>query len=149
MTGEANAPTVIEVPGMDQTKETFPRPTRNPFVQRGMNVLAMDGPGQGTSNMRKIRVTDDNYERAGSAVIDWLVEQPEVDAGRIGISGISMGSFWGMRIAAHDGRVAAVATASACFSAKRAIFEEDSPRSSRCSCTWPAPTTRTVSTTWP
>ena len=39
-----------------------------------------------------------------------------------------MGSFWGMRIAAHDSRVAALATASACFTAKRAIFEEDSPR---------------------
>lgn len=128
MTGEPNAPTVIEVPGMDQTKENYPRPTRNPFVQRGMNVLSMDGPGQGTSNMRKIRVTDDNYQRAGAAVIDWLVEQPEVDASRIGVSGISMGSYWGMRIAAYDERVAALATASACFSAKRAIFEEDSPR---------------------
>ena len=103
---------------MDQTKENYPRPTRNPFVQRGMNVISMDGPGQGTSNMRKIRVTDDNYQRAGAAVIDWLVEQPEVDASRIGVSGISMGSYWGMRIAAYDERVAALATASACFSAQ-------------------------------
>ena len=57
---------------------------------------------------------------AGAAVIDWLVEQPEVDASRIGVSGISMGSYWGMRIAAYDERVAALATASACAVAARA-----------------------------
>jgi len=57
-----------------------------------------------------------------------LSAQEEVDATKIGISGISMGSFWGMRIAAHDSRIAAIATASACFTAKTAIFEESSPR---------------------
>ena len=29
MTGKKNSPTVIEVPGMDQTKETFPKETNN------------------------------------------------------------------------------------------------------------------------
>ncbi|PZC40294.1 MAG: Dipeptidyl aminopeptidase/acylaminoacyl peptidase [Chloroflexi bacterium] len=128
MTGKKNSPTVIEVPGMDQTKETFPNPTHNAFIARGMNCLVIDGPGQGTSNIRKIRPTDNNYEQVGSAVIDWLVQQDEVDSDKIAISGISMGSFWGMRIASHDSRIAAIATASACFTAKTAIFEESSPR---------------------
>ncbi len=122
------APAVLFCPGMDMTKEAFPDPANNPFLARGMHLLTIDGPGQGISNLRKIRVTADNYERAGSACIDWLARRAEVDPDRIAVSGFSMGSFWGMRLAAHDERVKAVATAAACYGSKRAIFEEASPR---------------------
>ena len=60
-----------------------------------MNLMVMDGPGQGISNLRKIRVTPDNYERAGSAVIDYLLTRPEVDPERFAIAGVSMGSSGG------------------------------------------------------
>jgi dienelactone hydrolase len=128
MTGKPNSPTIIYVPGMDQTKETFPDPVDNAFIRRGMNVLCLDGPGQGTSNIRKIRNTDNNYERVITAAVDWLSGRPEVDKVKIGICGISFGSFWGMRGAAYDHRIGAVATASACFTTKRSIFSEASPR---------------------
>ena len=59
------APVVIYVPGMDQTKEVFPKARHNIALSRGFHVLAMDGPGQGNSNMQKIRAVGDNYERAG------------------------------------------------------------------------------------
>ena len=39
-----------------------------------------------------------------------------------------MGSYWGMRLAAIDKRVKAVATAAACYGPKDAIFEQASPR---------------------
>jgi len=123
---EGPTPTVLFVPGMDATKET--NPLGNPFTRRGMHALHLDGPGQGTSNIRKIRITVDNYERAGRAAIDYLTSRPEVDAERIGIGGSSMGSYWGMRIAANDERVKAIATSAACYSGKTAIFEEASPR---------------------
>ena len=119
------APCVVYVPGMDQTKEVVPAGV---FVQRGMHVIVMDGPGQGTSNIRKIRVTDDNYERAGAAVVDYLITLPEVDPQRIAVFGLSMGSFWGTRIAAHDQRVRAAAVRSVCVGDKTAIFEQSSPR---------------------
>jgi pimeloyl-ACP methyl ester carboxylesterase len=122
------APAVVFCPGMDMTKETYLDPLQHPFVVRGLNCLHIDGPGQGMSNIRKIRVDVDNYERAGSAAIDYLGERPEVDPDRIGVSGFSMGSYWGMRLAATDSRVKAVATAAACYGPKRAIFEESSPR---------------------
>jgi dipeptidyl aminopeptidase/acylaminoacyl peptidase len=126
--GLDKAPTVIFLPGMDMTKEAFPDPENNPFLKRGMHVLSFDGPGQGISNLRKIRVTDDNYERAASAALDYLANRPEVDAERLAVSGFSMGSYWGMRLAAIDPRVKAVATAAACYGSKQAIFEEASPR---------------------
>lgn len=126
--GDTPRPTILYVPGMDQVKETHPDPTNNLFLKRGMNVLCIDGPGQGSSNMRKIRVTADNYERAGSAAIDFLVSRKEVDAERIGVMGCSMGSYWSMRLAGLDKRVKAVASAAANYAGKRHIFERSSPR---------------------
>lgn len=126
--GRPRAPTVLFIPGMDMTKEAIIDPIHHPFVERGLNCLHIDGPGQGTSNLRKIRVSAENYKLAGKAAIDFLVQRPEVDAGRIGVSGFSFGSYWGMEIAATDRRVKAVATAAACYGPKRAIFEQASPR---------------------
>ena len=122
------APTVLFIPGMDMTKEVFPNPIANPFIRRNMNVLSIDGPGQGISNIRKIRVTDDNYERAASAAINYLISRPEVDTDRIVIAGSSFGSHWGARTAAIDSRVKALATNHATVGPKQAIFEEASPR---------------------
>jgi pimeloyl-ACP methyl ester carboxylesterase len=126
--GAGKAPTVLFCPGMDMTKESWLAPFAHPFVARGFNCLQMDGPGQGVSNIRKIRVTVDNYERAGTAAIDYLRGRSEIDPERIVVSGFSMGSYWGMRIAATDHRVKAVATAAACYGPKQAIFNEASPR---------------------
>ena len=53
------APCVIYVPGMDQTKEYFPRVMNSLGVSRGMHVISMDGPGQGNSNIQKIRAVAD------------------------------------------------------------------------------------------
>jgi pimeloyl-ACP methyl ester carboxylesterase len=129
--GRPKAPTVLYCPGMDQTKEGYPNPAHNHFMKRGMHVLSIDGPGQGMSNIRKIRVTLDNYERAGKTAIDWLCSRPEVDAERIGVFGCSMGSHWGTQVAAYDPRVKAVATAYACYTSKRLLFDVDSPRFKR------------------
>lgn len=126
--GGRNLPTILSIPGMDQTKEAVPDPSNNLFIKRGMNVLCVDGPGQGMSNLRKIRVTADNHERAASACVDWLTRQPEVDPSRIGVMGISMGSYWSNRLAAHDPRVKAIASSAANYGTKKAIFEEASPR---------------------
>ena len=76
--GRRKAPAVLFCPGMDMTKEGgFLEPLHHPFVERGLNCLHIDGPGQGTSNLRKIRVTAENYKLAGKAAIDWLVQRPK------------------------------------------------------------------------
>jgi len=129
--GQSRAPAILYCPGMDQTKEGYPNPAHNHFAKRGMHVLSIDGPGQGMSNIRKLRVTLDNYERAGQAAISWLCSRPEVDAERIGLFGCSMGSHWGTQVAAFDPRVKAAATAYACYTSKRLLFDVDSPRFKR------------------
>jgi alpha-beta hydrolase superfamily lysophospholipase len=122
------APTVLVLPGMDMTKEAAPNPLDNVFAARGMHALVIDGPGQGVSNLRRIWVTDDNYERAANAAVDYLVGRPEVDAARIAVCGVSFGSHWGPRLAAIDTRVRALATTHAVYGPKISIFEEASPR---------------------
>jgi dipeptidyl aminopeptidase/acylaminoacyl peptidase len=123
------APCVLYVPGMDQTKEVFPlRAHSNNAMARGFHVLAMDGPGQGNSNIQKIRAVKDNYERAGAAALDYLMTRPEVDSQKIAAFGISMGSYWSLRLASYDHRLAAIASAVACFNPNNTIFTQSSPR---------------------
>jgi pimeloyl-ACP methyl ester carboxylesterase len=122
------APIALYIPGMDGTKENALNPLKNLFLEHGFHVLALDGPGQGSSNLRKIRVTADNYERAGIAALDYIATRPELEGDRIALVGSSMGTHWGSRISALDGRVKACATARACYGPKTHIFNQASPR---------------------
>jgi len=121
------APTILLVPGMDLHKENMMNHLNNPYVLRGMNTLAIDGPGQGESLVRKIWVDAENYGRAGKAAIDYLVQRPEVAGDKIGLHGVSMGTYWGPLIALHDPRVKALSTHASCQYNKDHIFNETSP----------------------
>jgi dipeptidyl aminopeptidase/acylaminoacyl peptidase len=76
--------------------------------------------------MRKIWVDEENYARAGKAAIDYLVRRPEVDPEKIGLHGLSMGTYWGPLIAMHDPRVKALGTQASCQYNKDHIFNETS-----------------------
>ena len=125
--GVPNAPCVIIVPGMDTIKEFLPNPYHNHFRRRGLATLSIDGPGQGESNTRETWVTLDNFERAGAAAIDYLESRPEVDAGKVGLYGWSMGSYWGPRVAAHDARLKACVGAMGVYLQKDSIFKGGKP----------------------
>ncbi len=127
--GRPKAPVCLIIPGIDMVKENAFDPESCPFLDRGMHVLVIDGPGQGVSVMRKIWVTDNNYERAASACVTWLTKQPEVEADKIAAFGIGTGTFWGMRLLALDDRLAAGAEAAACYAGVRYMTEMASPRS--------------------
>lgn len=127
--GRPKAPTVIFVPGCDMTKEMYPDPLVVQAHQRGMHMIVMDGPGQGTSNLRGITLTHDNYERALLGVVDYLQTRDEVDAEAITVYAISMGSFWGLQVAATgDPRIKAVAGPWASYIDKYYILDTFSPR---------------------
>lgn len=126
--GAGRKPLVFYVPGCDQTKEAWPHPYYNQALIRGMHAFSFDGPGQGESNLRGIRLTADNYEEAASAAIDYLSGRPEVDPQKLGVYALSFGSFWGMRIAAKERRLAAVAAPWASFVDKYYLMTEESPR---------------------
>jgi pimeloyl-ACP methyl ester carboxylesterase len=120
-------PLVLLLPGMDMFKEDWTKGGRDVYLSRGIATLAVDGPGQGETRAKGLPVTIDNYERAMSALIDHMVAKPEIDAGRIGLYGLSMGSYWGLRTAASDSRLKVAATAMGCYGEMEIIFERAQP----------------------
>ncbi|MFJ4984422.1 alpha/beta hydrolase [Streptomyces sp. NPDC088732] len=121
------APTVILGPGMDMIKEDYIYAAERYYTSRGVVALSIEGPGQGESRAGGLAVDLTNYERAIGRYIDYLAELPEVDARRIGMFGISMSGYWGMRAAATDSRLAAVATFEAVSGDFETIFERAQP----------------------
>lgn len=111
---KTKSPGIVLGPGMDMFKEDWYRAIERYFLPRGFVALAIDGPGQGETLALGCKVTVDNYERAGKAFIDYLSNRPEVDPNRIVWFGVSMGSYWGARVAAYDHRLKACATAMGC-----------------------------------
>jgi dipeptidyl aminopeptidase/acylaminoacyl peptidase len=126
--GDEPRPLVFFVPGCDMTKEQYPHPMMNHALQRGLHLFSFDGPGQGEANIRGLHLAADNYERAVSAAIDELVARPEIDGGRVVLYGISYGSHWAIRIAAHESRIVATAAPWSSFCELYHLFDEESPR---------------------
>lgn len=109
--GAAGAvPCVVFLGGMDNFKEMLVTSPSDKFLERGIAVLAFDGPGQNEARIsRKILVTEDNFVAAGASAMDFLLARRDIDSQRIGIAGISMGSFWLTQIVASDHRYRAAA----------------------------------------
>jgi len=120
-------PCVLYIPGMDGVKEDNPM-QGDPFLERGIAVLSIDGPGQGESRARGVKCTASNYEDAGKAACDHLVKRPEIDANRLAIMGSSMGSYWGPRVAAAEPRFKACGVSGVCVEpGQYSIFNTASP----------------------
>ena len=127
--GRPKAPVVIFIPGCDMTKEVYPDPQLNHALNRGVHLLAIDGPGQGTSNLRGTKLTSDNYHRAVLAIAEWLSKRDEVDADKIGVFSQSMGSHWGIEVACTaDPLIKAVVGNWASYIDKYYILDTFSPR---------------------
>lgn len=124
------SPCVLLIPGMDMFKEEWHQTAQKWLVTAGMAVLALDGPGQGETRLNGLAVTETNFEAAASRVIDHLVADPRIDAERIGVMGISMGSYFASRIAATDSRIRAAATSLSCYALDNmmTIFNYSQPK---------------------
>jgi fermentation-respiration switch protein FrsA (DUF1100 family) len=122
-------PCVINIGGMDGCKENVVSMYGDPWLERGIAVLAMDGPGQGVCPSRGVFVTADNHGPAAVATLDWLEKHGAIDAGRIALRATSFGTNFSIHAAAALGnRVTGLAQAFAlhepgCFS----IFNAASP----------------------
>jgi 2,6-dihydroxypseudooxynicotine hydrolase len=88
-------------PGLDSTKEEL-HAYEEPFLARGIATLAIDGPGQGEAEY-DIPICGD-YERAASAVMDWIETRADLDAKRAAIWGVSLGGYYAPRAAAFEKR---------------------------------------------
>jgi 2,6-dihydroxypseudooxynicotine hydrolase len=97
-------PILIMAPGLDSTKEEL-HAYEEPFLARGIAILAIDGPGQGEAEY-EIPICGD-YERAAHAVCDWIEKRPDLDAAKIGMWGVSLGGYYAPRATAYERRIRA------------------------------------------
>jgi dienelactone hydrolase len=97
-------PVILMIPGLDSTKEEL-RSTEELFLERGVATFSVDGPGQGEAEY-DLAIRGD-WEVPGAAIIDRLAAESGLDAGRIGVWGVSLGGYYSPRVASGDDRVKA------------------------------------------
>ena len=75
----ARTPCVVFFDGLDVTKEIQYVAGVPDLIKRGISVLVMDGPGTGEAIRFRGLVLRHDYEKAGSACIDFLERRADVD----------------------------------------------------------------------
>ena len=103
--GVGQPPLVLMVPGLDSVKEEL-FAMENDFLKRGMATLSVDGPGQG-ENERRFPIRPD-WSGVVAAILDGLTGRADLDPGRVGLMGISMGGIYGPFAAAKEKRLRAL-----------------------------------------
>ncbi len=115
---------VVIISGLESTKEEH-RTMEDGLLRRGLATFSFDGPGQGETWFQGGLIVD--FERATSAVIDYLEKLSEIDAGRIGVFGPSMGGYLAPRSAAFDDRIKACSFAGGMYDRSRVLNRLDDP----------------------
>ena len=105
--GAGPNPAVVFCNGLDSCKEMlwlggFPEA----LSKRGVSCLCVDQPGTGEALRLQDLPATHASERWASPWVDWLQEQPDVAADRIGMTGISLGGHFAPRAVAFEPRFA-------------------------------------------
>jgi dipeptidyl aminopeptidase/acylaminoacyl peptidase len=114
--GEGRAPCVIFLSGADALPEQNFFRGAQWLTSRGLSCFVFNGPGQGGSIRLLNLPTLVEYERPVAAAIDYLAARQDVDPERIGLLGVSMAGYYGMRAAAFEPRLRAVVAWGAMYS---------------------------------
>lgn len=101
-------PTVVYTNGYDSTAEESWFAIAAAALERGYNVLAYDGPGQGAVIREHGLVFRPDWEAVLTPVLDYCEGRAEIDSHAIALFGYSMGSYLVARAAAFDHRPAAL-----------------------------------------
>lgn len=101
-------PTVIAPAGYDSTAEAGYSFTAVDALRRGLNCLVFEGPGQGGVLYEQQLFFRPDFEAVLTPVVDWLIAQPGVDAGRLVLFGRSFAGYLAPRGATAEHRISAL-----------------------------------------
>ncbi|MDM0078752.1 prolyl oligopeptidase family serine peptidase [Variovorax sp. J2P1-59] len=105
--GNACAPMLVQVNGLDSTKEMKYRIGLPRWLaQRGVSSLVVDQPGSGEALRLHGMTARYDSEHWASRIVDWLETRDDVDAQRIGLEGVSLGGYYCPRAVAFEPRFA-------------------------------------------
>jgi dienelactone hydrolase len=101
------APIVVVMNGLDSTKEMLQKSVMGSmFARRGVSALFVDQPGTGEALRLLGLPAVHNSEVWASPIVDWLQQQGDVAAARIGALGVSLGGYYCPRAVAFEPRFA-------------------------------------------
>ena len=126
--GKGPHPVVVYCNGLDSCKELLYW-SRLPeaLARRGIATLCVDQPGSGEALRLQDLPVDPHSENWAAKAVDWLEARPEVDPGRIGMTGISLGGHFAPRAVAYEPRFAS----GACWGANHNWLEVQHKRMKR------------------
>ena len=105
--GDGPKPCVVYCNGLDSCKELlFWSGLPEALARRGISCLSVDQPGSGEALRLQGLPVDPHSESWASKAVDWLEQRAEVDANRIGMTGISLGGHFAPRAVAYEPRFA-------------------------------------------
>jgi dipeptidyl aminopeptidase/acylaminoacyl peptidase len=100
---------------MDGFKERFVHLHGDRWLERGIAVLLLEGPGQFEAAALGIHFSVEAWQQTGTAVMDWVETRSEIDAARVGWVGSSFGTFFSTIAAAYEPRIKACAIHGTCL----------------------------------
>jgi pimeloyl-ACP methyl ester carboxylesterase len=100
-------PTMLYHGGYDSTLEEDYLALAAGALRRGYNVIAFDGPGQGSNVRDQGLHFRPDWEAVVTPAVDFALKVPEVDARRLVLIGTSLGGYLAARAAAFEHRIAA------------------------------------------
>ncbi|KAK2599131.1 hypothetical protein QQS21_005392 [Conoideocrella luteorostrata] len=120
-------PTVIMCNGYDGSQEEMYHLVGQSVLQRGMNVISFEGPGQPTVRRQQNLGFITQWEKVVTPVVDFALTRPEVDPAAIGLLGYSFGGYLAPRAAAFEHRLAAVLAVDGLFSFGDTVMNQFKP----------------------
>ncbi|KAJ4249075.1 hypothetical protein NW762_012407 [Fusarium torreyae] len=120
-------PTVILGTGYDGSMEDLYHTMGEALLQRGMNALVYEGPGQPTVRRYQGLGFIPDWERVVTPVMDYALSRGDVDGSKVALMGFSFGGFLAPRAAAFEHRLAAVIALDGIYDFGQAIFKQYGP----------------------
>ncbi|KAF3492149.1 2,6-dihydropseudooxynicotine hydrolase [Arthroderma uncinatum] len=116
-------PTIIMGNGYDGSQEEMYHVLGQAALQRGINVITYEGPGQPTVRREQKLGFIPQWEKVVTPVVDYALTRPEVRGNAIGLMGYSFGGFLAPRAAAFEHRIAAVIAIDGIYDFGQAMLE--------------------------
>ncbi|KAF4451009.1 2,6-dihydropseudooxynicotine hydrolase [Fusarium austroafricanum] len=121
-------PTIILGNGYDGSQEEMFHVMGKAILERGMNFITYEGPGQPTVRRKQNLGFIHEWEKVVTPVVDYLLTRPEVDPNSIGLLEYSFGGMLSPRAAAFEHRLAAVFAIDGVYDFGQALLENLTPQ---------------------